>query len=256
MMSPVENSNSDIVQGHDAIELMDVIDFLIRWWKFIVAMGVLTGIGAAIYASTLPTLFQAQALLMVAESPEVMIKINDARQHGTLTRPSRDIESPEVLQERLKVPTAYPAGVVASCKFSSQAELLDHLTGFHADTGKATFRFTVLHKSPEWAAQCAEAVFQMIRAQQAELAKANFDSLNASAVRVQILLLGSQARLLAPVYASEVPVQSKKGRVMGAGIAAGIFFGLSSALVWTLAQSYRRVSVKRNMNSDSTTTPT
>lgn len=225
--------------GEDAIDLMDVIDFFTKWWKLILAMGVAGATAAVVYSISLPPVFQAQALVIVAQRPEVFI--NDADQNGFLAgyRPSRDIESPDILLERMRIPTTYPSEVVAECQFASHAELLSHLNNLSADLNKAAFRFSVQHRSPQLATQCAEALFRMIRAQQADLAKVALENLNFGLAKVQVMLPGAPARLVAPVYAASEPVAPQKRRLIAAWGAGGLFFGVLAALCWTLMAWYR-----------------
>lgn len=246
-MNELRELDSSHSYGEDVIGLADVIRFFATWWKLILGAGMAGAVAAVSYSITLPQQFQSHVLLVVAERPEVII--GDAGQGDYITRyrPSRDIESPELLLARMRIPTTYPSAVVASCQFSSQTDLLSALRDFSADIQKATFGFSVQHRSPELATQCAEALFKMIQSQQAELATKIIERLGSGSARVQVMLPGAQARLAAPIYAADEPVFPQKRRLVAAWSASGLFAGLLIALLWTVVTWYRRKAASNRL---------
>jgi LPS O-antigen subunit length determinant protein (WzzB/FepE family) len=228
----------------EAIDLLDVISFFTAWWKFICASGAAAAIAALAYAKIVPEEYQAQALIMVAKAPGMAIPVPNWAVGNGITY--ANVESPEVLAERMAIPTTYPSQVVAKCQFASQEELLGHLRISPANGISGTFRFSLLHRSPALAVQCTEAVAAMVRAQQAELLAAAIERRNSGLAKGQAKLPGIEARLLAPIYAPTEPVSPQKKQLVAAWGAGGLFAGVLAGLCWTLVGWYRRKSTASN----------
>lgn len=247
-MNEFHNMGSSHGSGEAVISLVDVIQFFATRWKLILGAGLAGAVAAVSYSIWLPQQFQSHVLLVVAERPEVIIGDASQGNHITIYRPTRDIESPELLLARMRIPTTYPSAVVTGCQFSSQTDLLRALRNFSADIQKATFGFSVQHRSPELATQCAEALFKMIQSQQAELATTIIERFGSRSARVQVMLPGAPARLAAPIYAADEPVSPQKRRLVAAWFAGGLFAGLLVAMLWSMVTWYLRKAASDSLS--------
>lgn len=244
-MNELRDIGSNHSCGEDAIGLADVVEFLVAWWKLILGLGMAGALAALVYSYILPQQFQSRVLIVVAESPSRFLVKDLVGQTGAVGG-NRHIESPGLLLARMKFPTTYPAGVVDRCEFSSQAKLLDALRDFSPDIQNGTFGFSVQHRSPELAIQCADALFKMIQSQQAELATMIIEGQSSVSPRVQVLTPGAPTRLAAPIHA-DGPVSPPKMRLVATWSAGGVFAGLLVALLWTGVTWYRRMAASQTL---------
>lgn len=245
-MNEFHNMGSSHGSGEEVISLVDVIQFFARWWKLILGAGFAGAVAGVSYSISLPQQFQSHVLFVVAETPVMLI--GDVGQGGraAIYRSKRDIESPELLLARMRIPTTYPSAVVSSCQFSSQVDLLGALRDFSADMQEATFRFSVQHRSPELATKCAEALFRMIQSQQAELATAILERLSSRFASESVILTSAPARLAAPIYTEDEPVSPRKRRLVAAWFAGGLFAGLLVVMLWSMVTWYRGKAASDN----------
>lgn len=254
------NEFREVVSGHGSVEgeikLADVIAFFAKWWKLILGTGAVGAIAAVIFTNSQSPLYQAKALVLVAEKPYIFVEdkhgLTPLSYSSSRKMESQEIllESPHILLERLTIPTTYPSEIISECQFSSQDELLLHIKDTSADLNKGTFRFSVLHHSPKLATQCAEALFRMIQSQEAELAKTMIENLSFGSTAVKVMLPGAPTRLAAPAYASDESVFPQKKRLVAAWCASGLFAGLLIALLWTVVTWYRRKAVSNSQPID------
>ncbi len=240
------NELREMVSGHGSVEdeigLSDVISFFVEWWKLILGMGVARAIAGVIFTNYQPVIYQAKALVLMAEKPDLFIEDKKGLM-PLCERSNKKIESPDILLERLAIPTTYPSELIGECQFASQAELLHHIKDTSADVNKGAFRFSVLHRSPELATLCAEALFRMIQSQQAELTESIVENFSSGSARVKVMLPGAPARLAAPVYAADEPVFPRRVRLVAAWGASGLFTGLLIAVLWIVVTWLRRKTV-------------
>ena len=257
------------------ISLADVVEFMVSWWKLIVACGAVAVLAAWFHLSNVPVYFRAQTIIAMAQVPKV----------SNSELKSVSVESPALLAERMSLPTTFPASTVRECGFGSSAELMRRLTIISHNNANSTLRFAVQHASPNLAKQCVRAVFDMIREQQAVLAKpvaARMEqALNGigrllpdgqvKAVRKtgaspehpglleqssesiwinlaiqelkQTVMADTGTRMLTPVYAQEEPLSSGRKQTLMSWGTLGVLLGFVVALIWTLVAQFRRESL-------------
>lgn len=256
----------------EEISLADVVRFLLSWWKLIVSSGIAGVVAAYIHLIGIPNTFEAQTIVTMAKAPVVNAKSTSL----VLPYSFEDVESPALLAERMSLPSTFPESTVEACAFGDSEALMGAITIIPSSNQSSTLRFLVRHSSPELAKQCANAVFEMIRKQQAALAEpviarlekvlneiwtpskkeavvaaklAGTSDRDIAAISLTLavrefshaLSADSGARMLAPVYAPEQPVPAVRKRVLMSWGAAGVFMGLSFALLWALVARFRSV---------------
>lgn len=130
-----------------------------------------------------------------SSAPIEMAKF-DAGSTGELTKV---IEVPELLIERLHVPTSYTDEVSRLCDLLNEDEpheRIKQLITLSALKGvNAVVNLSVRQATPDMARQCFIAVFEMIRKQQADLFKPTSEQINKSIAVLRNRLNVYQARL-------------------------------------------------------------
>lgn len=257
------------------INLADVVEFMVSWWKLIVVCGAVAVLAAWFHLNNVPAAFRAQTIIAMAQVPK--ISITEFK--------SVDVESPALLVERMSLPTTFPASTVRECGFGSSAELIGRLTIVSHSNANSTLRFAVQHSSPNLAKQCVRAVFDMVREQQAVLAKpvaarmekalngighllpdgqvkairktgaspAHPGLLEQSSESIwinlaiqelkQTVMADTGTRMLTPVYAQEEPLSSGRKQTLMSWGTLGVFLGFVVALIWTLIARFRSGSL-------------
>jgi hypothetical protein len=186
-----------------------------------------------------------------------------------------NIEDPNLLMARLKLPTTYSAQEIKACGFESSAtpsEALAASAKFSAVKGVGSMiELKINRDNKESAIACAESLFASIKASQNEIIKPYIEEAKTLLVKYQERLTNSQslvsradksgaalsaaylanrdevkflteeilrlntfittadtrqAKLVSPIYASDVPVAPKKKIALIAGLFAGLFLGL------------------------------
>ena len=255
--------NDDGMYQSDEISLADVIRFLLSWWWLIVACGGAGVLGAWLHVRDEPATFEAQTIIAMAKVPAGNV---------SATNDFLDVETPALLAERMSIPTTFLPSAVQACGFRSPVELMARLSIVSRNDETSAIRLAIRHSSPELAERCANAVVEMIREQQAALAKPVIERLEQSLqgipgsaaealpskfskndseglgtmLAVRQLMLAVRAdtgtRMLAPIYAPAEPMRSSKRRVLSSWGAAGVLLGLVIALLSTLVARFRRLS--------------
>lgn len=167
----------DMACDADAISLVDVANFLVAWWKVIFLMGAAATLAAWFYLKMISPMYQAQTIIAMAKVPA-------SPSGGGFI----DIETPDLLAERISLPTAFSVATVKACEFDSSESLVSHLKIISHNKPNSTLRFAVQHYSPRLAEKCVGAIFEMIREQQAELAMPVFEGMRQAISDVQRLL--------------------------------------------------------------------
>jgi capsular polysaccharide biosynthesis protein len=262
-INPNFNSNNE-----DEISLKDIVDFLVESWKAIILTGLLGLVGSIAYLWVTPNQYQATAQIQMAQ-------IN-ANSNNNNTNPlGVNIEDPNLLMARLKLPTTYSAQEIKLCGFESSAnpsETLSASAKFSAVKGVGSMiELKINRDNKETAIACAKSLFENIKASQNEIIKPYTEEAKTLLVNYQDRLTNSQslvsradksgaalsaaylanrdevkflteeilrlntfittaetrqAKLVSPIYASDVPVAPKKKIALIAGLFAGLFLGL------------------------------
>ncbi len=268
MPSPADS----VMNEAEEISLADVIRFLLSWWKLIVACGTAGVLGAWFYLNGIPATYEAQTIVAMAKVPVISID----EESLMLSNKFEAIELPTLLAERMSLSSTLPESTIHACGLVDSAELMEALKIISSNNQHSTLKFSVRHSSPKLAKRCANAVFEMIREQQAMLVKpvmarlensldafaqsanemglaaklAGSSERDSDAIRMrlavrqfrQALTADTGTRMLAPVYAPEKPVSTSRKQVLLSWGAAGVFLGLAVALLWTLVVRFRSVA--------------
>ncbi len=257
------NFNSNI---EDEISLKDIVDFLIESWKAIILTGLLGLVGSIAYLWVTPNQYQATAQIQMAQ---ISANSNNTNPLGV------NIEDPNLLMARLKLPTTYSAQEIKACGFESSAtpsEALAASTKFSAVKGVGSIiELKINRDNKESAIACADSLFASIKASQNEIIKPYIEEAKTLLVKYQERLTNSQslvsradksgaalsaaylakrdevkflteeilrlntfittadtrqAKLVSPIYASDIPVAPKKRIALIAGLFVGLFLGL------------------------------
>ncbi len=274
-----QNLNSNI---EDEISLKDIVDFLTESWKVIILTGLLGLLGSIIYLWVTPNQYQAIAQIQMAQITANSNNNNNTNPLGV------NIEDPNLLMARLKLPTTYTAQEIKACGFESSAtpsETLAAYANFSAAKGVGSMiELKINRDNKETAIACAQSLFENIKASQNEIIKPYIEEAKTLLVKYQDRLTNSQslvsradksgaalsaaylanrdevkflteeilrlntfittvdtrqAKLVSPIYASDVPVAPKKNIAFIAGLFAGLFFGLLLMLGKRRYQAYK-----------------
>jgi uncharacterized protein involved in exopolysaccharide biosynthesis len=140
----------------DEISLKDIIDFLVESWKVIALGGIIGGLLATGYAFITPPKYQATANIQVA------------RVAGT------DVETPNILVEKLKMPMYYSTESYSACNVMDKIEPGEMIAkNLKPVLSKTTpiINFSYKEDSSINAQKCLESVLNDIRSNQNLLAK-------------------------------------------------------------------------------------
>jgi capsular polysaccharide biosynthesis protein len=165
------------------ISLLDILVFLRRSYKLIALVGIL-GIATSFgYLLITPKQYQAIAQIQMAQ---ISSSSNNINPQGI------NIEEPTLLIARLSSPTSYTAEVVKSCGLGTAKDaevMLSKSVRLTVPKGIAnTVDLRVIDVSPKASLDCAQAVFNLIKASQAQIVKPYIEE-------AKTRLLESQERL-------------------------------------------------------------
>jgi capsular polysaccharide biosynthesis protein len=227
------------INGEDAVSLLDVVRFFMTWWRLILSAVVIAVLLAWWQLTITPPQYEAQTIITMARSSEILLQSD-----GVIVNAQRAIESPEVLSERLGIPTAFSAVLVAECQFNSSNELLSHFRVMSISGPNGTLRYAVQHHSSSQAKVCVEAIFRTIRDQQSELLQMDAERKDLMLGNGRTILYGAEVRMLVPVYASDEPVSPRTVRFLLAwgmgGFLIGMVLGLSRTFFLWLQRIRKR----------------
>jgi capsular polysaccharide biosynthesis protein len=158
----------------DEISLKDIIDFLMESWKTIFGVGLLGLLGAVGFLVVTPNQYEATAQIQMAQ-----ISANNNNNNNNNTNPlgvnGVNVEEPNLLMARLKLPTAYSAAEIKACGLEGQkmpAESLVSMSKFSAVKGVGSIvELKIRMESREQAVVCAQALFENIRESQNQIIK-------------------------------------------------------------------------------------
>ena len=250
----------------DEISLKDIVDFVVESWKTIALTGLLGIVGSVTYLWVTPNQYQATAQIQIAQ---ISASNNNTNPLGI------NIEDPNLLMARLKLPTTYSDQEIKACGLESStaaSEALAATAKFSAVKGVGSMiELKINRDSKEIAVACAQSIFENIKASQNKIIKpyieeaktllfayqnrltysqslvsradksgaalsaaylANRDEvkfLTEEILRLNTFITTAdtrQAKLVSPIYASDIPVAPKKRIALIAGLFVGLFLGL------------------------------
>ncbi len=150
----------------DEISLKDIIDFLMESWKTIVGVGLLGLLGSVGFLAVTPNQYEATAQIQMAQ---ISANNNNTNPLGV------NVEEPNLLMARLKLPTTYSAVEIKACGLEGQkmpAESLVSMSKFSAVKGVGSIiELKIRMESREQAVLCAQALFENIRESQNQIIK-------------------------------------------------------------------------------------
>ncbi len=261
------------------ISLKDIIGFLMESWKTIIGVGVLGLLGSVGFLAVTPNQYEAVAQIQIAQ---ISSSNNNTSPLGV------NLEDPNVLMARLKLPTTYSAAEIKECGLEDKkmpAESLVSMLKFSNTKGVSSIvELKIQMESREQAVACAKALFEYIRESQNQIIKpfieeakallikyrarlkeaqelvtradkseatlwatylANRDEvkfLTDESIRLNAFVTAGdarQAKLVSPIYASEVAVFPKKKITLIIGLMAGIFFGFLLVMICKVRNNFR-----------------
>lgn len=262
----------------EEISLKDIIDFLVESWKAILVTGFLGVLVSAAYLIVTPNQYQATAQIQMAQ----ISASNNANPLGI------NIEEPNLLMARLKLPTTYSAEVIKACGLentSSPAESLVSSAKFSGVKGVGSMiELKINRDSKEIAINCAQALFESIKTSQNQIIKPYIEESKALLVKYEARLVNSQslvsradksgaalsaaylanrdevkflteeilrlntfitttdtrqAKLVSPIYASDIAVFPRKTMSLIIGLMAGLFLGLLLVISKKALKNYK-----------------
>lgn len=146
-----QNINSVI---EDEISMKDIVDFIVESWKTILATGVVGIFGAIGYNFVTPNQYESTALIQVAQ---VTI--------GNSTAPI-NIEDPNILIARLKLPSSYDKNVATYCDLNNSKypqEALANMVKLSIIKGTSLLELKVTTLSQASAIKCNQKLVDMIK---------------------------------------------------------------------------------------------
>jgi capsular polysaccharide biosynthesis protein len=186
------NFNSNI---EDEISLKDIVDFLAESWKAIILTGLLGLLGSIAYLWVTPNQYQATAQIQMAQ---ISANSNNNNNNNNNTNPlGVNIEDPNLLMARFRLPSNYSSQEIIACGFESSKSPFEDLV--------ATVKFSVVkgvgsmvelkinRDSKELAIACAQSIFNNIKASQNEVIRPYIEEAKTLLVKYQDRLTNSQS---------------------------------------------------------------
>jgi capsular polysaccharide biosynthesis protein len=170
----------------DEISLKDIIDFLIQFWKSIAVAGVLGIMGATTFLWVTPNQYQATAQIQMAQ-----ISASNTNPFGV------NIEDPNLLMARLKLPMTYSIQEIKACGFEGARTPFENLANaakFSAVKGvESIIELKINRDSKEVAVACAQSLFEYIKASQNLIIKPYIEEAKTLLIKYQDRLSYSQS---------------------------------------------------------------
>ena len=188
------NFNSNI---EDEISLKDIVDFLIESWKAIILTGLLGLLGSIAYLWVTPNQYQATAQIQMAQISANSNNNNNNNNNNNTNPLGVNIEDPNLLMARFRLPSNYSSQEIIACGFESSKSPFEDLV--------ATVKFSVVkgvgsmielkinRDSKELAIACTQSIFDNIKASQNEIIKPYIEEAKNLLVKYQDRLTNSQS---------------------------------------------------------------
>jgi capsular polysaccharide biosynthesis protein len=172
--------------SEDEISLKDIIDFLVESWKTIIGVGLLGLLGSVGFLVVTPNQYEATAQIQMAQ-----ISANNNNNNNT-NHLGVNVEEPNLLMARLRLPTAYSDDEIKACGLEGQkmpAESLVSMSKFSTVKGVSSIiELKIRMESKDQAVICAQALFENIRESQSQIIKPYLEE-------AKVLLTNYQDRL-------------------------------------------------------------
>lgn len=159
----MNNSSSQVSNEFidDEISVKDLIDFLARSWKIILTSGAIGLFLAIGYLWITPPVWEATAQIQMAQ---ISVPNNPQRVN---------VEEPNALISRMRIPTKYHEAVMKICGLDSQAnatETMVNLVRLAPIKGlNSVVELKIALQSRERVHACAESVFQIVKTSQEDI---------------------------------------------------------------------------------------
>lgn len=174
--------------AEDEISLKSTVNFLAESWKVIIFMGFLGLVGSIAYLWVTPSQYQATAQILMAQV---------GTSNTTINPKGVDIEDPNLLMVRLRLPSAYSSQEIEACGFesplASSEVLLNHVKFSTVKAVPSMIEIKVNRDSKEIAIACAQSVFENIKVSQFEIIKPYIEEAKNLLVKYQERLIYSQS---------------------------------------------------------------
>jgi capsular polysaccharide biosynthesis protein len=174
--------------SEDEISLKDIIDFLIESWKTILGVGLLGLLGSLGFLAVTPNQYEATAQIQMAQ-----ISANNNNNTNPL---GVNVEEPNLLMARLKMPTTYSAAEIKACGLEGHkmpAESLVSMSKFSAVKGVGSIvELKIRMESREQAVVCVQALFENIRESQNQIIRPYIEEAKALLTKYQARLKEAQ----------------------------------------------------------------
>jgi LPS O-antigen subunit length determinant protein (WzzB/FepE family) len=158
-----QNFNPNI---EDEISLKDIVDFLVESWKTIFATGVIGLLAAVTYIVVTPNQYEATAQIQMAQ----ISSNNNNNNNNNNTNPlGVNVEDPNLLIARMKLPSSYSQESVKACGYESKQtplESLAKMVKLSLIKGTQMVELKVLGLSQIQAVLCAESIVETIKQSQ------------------------------------------------------------------------------------------
>ncbi len=164
----------------DEISLKDIIDFLMKSWKAMLGVGIFGLLGSVGFLVVTPNQYEATAQIQMAQ-----ISANNN------TNPlGGNVEEPNMLVARLKLPTTYSAAEIKACGLEGQkmpAESIVAMSKFSANKNVGSIvEMKIRTEAKEQAFMCAQALFENIRESQNQIIKPYIEEAKVLLTKYQI----------------------------------------------------------------------
>lgn len=174
--------------SEDEVSLNDIIDFFLESWKIIIGFGLLGLLGSLGFLVVTPNQYQATAQIQMAQ----ISANNNNNNNNNAGLLGVNIEEPNLLMVRLKLPTTYSATEIQACGLENQkmpTESIVAMSKFSVVKGvNSIVELKIQRESKEQAVICAQALFENIRESQNKIIKPYIEE-------AKVLLAKNQNRL-------------------------------------------------------------
>lgn len=178
----------------DEISLRDIIDFLVESWKAIILTGLLGLVGSIAYLWVTPNQYQATAQIQMAQ---ISASINNNNNSNNTNLLGINIEEPNLLIARFKLPSNYSTQEIIACDFESSEspfEALATAAKFSAVKGVGSIiELKITRDSKEVAITCAQSLFENIRTSQNKILNPYIEEAKTLLIKYQDRLANSQS---------------------------------------------------------------
>ena len=174
----------------DEISLRDIVDFLVESWKTIVLTGILGVFSSVAYLWVTPNQYLATAQIQMAQ-------ISASNNNNNTNPLGINIEEPNLLIARFKLPSNYSTKEIMACGFESSKSPFESLvTAVKLSAVKGVGSMVELkinRDNKETAIACAQSLFENIKASQNEIIKPYIEEAKILLVKYQDRLTNSQS---------------------------------------------------------------